>query len=588
MRLHELLSEANFTQPDWLTDNMMSNITKYNPGNESQIIDAILNVSNTKGLSPAAIAGVIDTESKFNSGANNNNNFRGAFQMGRPVFNDNGGVLGGMTYDEYSNADLATQINHFPSYLDNYNFDSKLPDLGSYEPAMQAAALQGFQFGPNAVKTWMTPFLAGDTSRPTTPHAQASALGNASLDDMSSYFTTIIGDGGSGSPMPSNNQFASLAGSSNTMTDFSTQAAGTLDPKPASFTPPPTVAPIEPPGTSINPDMFSSGQLAKVGTSNYNMRQGSSGTNVSSLQRSLQSMGYDIGDTGADGKYGSKTAAAVKQFQTDRGLQVDSIAGDQTMSTVNDINMNSRIANANKVAGASKIPAAGALDTPSVTTSPTIAKAGAIAATPPGYNAPGSSIGSDSSAPATSLRPKAIPLGSVDSPAGAAATTATPPDMAANLALGIVGTKTNADGTTKYIGKPGLGLSGYDDAPLRALRTGSGTPKIPAAGALDTPSVTTSPTTAKAGAIAATPPGYNAPATPMATTSPPPVTPSTISAPVMPTPKPDTKGVTPAPMGPVLQDPALSAPASSPSLARATSPNKPNLINALSNVVKKA
>jgi hypothetical protein len=79
---------------------------------------------------------------------------------------------------------------------------------------------------------------------------------------------------------------------------------------------------------------FDAGSLANVGTTQYNLRRGSSGENVSQLQTQLQNLGYDVGTTGADGKYGRNTAAAVRQFQTDYGLQVDSIAGDQTMSAL--------------------------------------------------------------------------------------------------------------------------------------------------------------------------------------------------------------------------------------------------------------
>jgi peptidoglycan hydrolase-like protein with peptidoglycan-binding domain len=53
------------------------------------------------------------------------------------------------------------------------------------------------------------------------------------------------------------------------------------------------------------------------------------------MQQMLIDKGYDVGATGADGKFGPKTAAAVKQFQQDFGLQADGIAGDQTMSALN-------------------------------------------------------------------------------------------------------------------------------------------------------------------------------------------------------------------------------------------------------------
>jgi peptidoglycan hydrolase-like protein with peptidoglycan-binding domain len=91
-------------------------------------------------------------------------------------------------------------------------------------------------------------------------------------------------------------------------------------------------------GQPTRPDQSTSGAPTGVrapGTTTSNLRRGSSGSDVSGLQQMLIDKGYDLGDTGADGKFGPRTAAAVKQFQTDFGLQVDGIAGDQTMSALN-------------------------------------------------------------------------------------------------------------------------------------------------------------------------------------------------------------------------------------------------------------
>lgn len=58
---------------------------------------------------------------------------------------------------------------------------------------------------------------------------------------------------------------------------------------------------------------------------------GSSGTEVKRLQEALISKGYDVGSSGADGVYGSQTGAAVRKYQQDNGLDVDGVAGDQTL-----------------------------------------------------------------------------------------------------------------------------------------------------------------------------------------------------------------------------------------------------------------
>lgn len=64
------------------------------------------------------------------------------------------------------------------------------------------------------------------------------------------------------------------------------------------------------------------------------LRNGSTGGEVKAMQNRLISAGYDLGSSGADGVYGSKTAAAVKQYQKDNGLTVDGIAGNQTLGSL--------------------------------------------------------------------------------------------------------------------------------------------------------------------------------------------------------------------------------------------------------------
>lgn len=67
----------------------------------------------------------------------------------------------------------------------------------------------------------------------------------------------------------------------------------------------------------------------------YTMLQnGSRGDEVKKLQQSLVDAGYNVGSAGVDGIYGSATAAAVKKYQQDNGLDVDGIAGDQTLGSL--------------------------------------------------------------------------------------------------------------------------------------------------------------------------------------------------------------------------------------------------------------
>ncbi len=57
--------------------------------------------------------------------------------------------------------------------------------------------------------------------------------------------------------------------------------------------------------------------------------RGSKGPKVIELQKKLAQLGYGVGT--ADGKFGSKTEAAIRSFQKDHGLRVDGLAGTQTI-----------------------------------------------------------------------------------------------------------------------------------------------------------------------------------------------------------------------------------------------------------------
>ena len=61
-------------------------------------------------------------------------------------------------------------------------------------------------------------------------------------------------------------------------------------------------------------------------------RQGSSGSVVTQIQKKLASEGYY--KASIDGIYGSRTAAAVRSYQRDRGLKVDGICGPETLGAL--------------------------------------------------------------------------------------------------------------------------------------------------------------------------------------------------------------------------------------------------------------
>lgn len=62
------------------------------------------------------------------------------------------------------------------------------------------------------------------------------------------------------------------------------------------------------------------------------LKNGANGTDVSALQSALNSLGYNLS---VDGKYGSKTQAAVSDYQKKNGLSADGIVGVQTYSSLN-------------------------------------------------------------------------------------------------------------------------------------------------------------------------------------------------------------------------------------------------------------
>ena len=62
------------------------------------------------------------------------------------------------------------------------------------------------------------------------------------------------------------------------------------------------------------------------------LKNGSKGDAVRSLHENLTKLGFDCG--GIDGKFGAKTAAAVKAFQTAYGLTADGVAGTVTQTAI--------------------------------------------------------------------------------------------------------------------------------------------------------------------------------------------------------------------------------------------------------------
>ena len=64
------------------------------------------------------------------------------------------------------------------------------------------------------------------------------------------------------------------------------------------------------------------------------LKRGMKGDTVRMLQERLIALGYDCGNSGADGQYGKATVAAVKAFQTASSLAVDGVCGGETWAAL--------------------------------------------------------------------------------------------------------------------------------------------------------------------------------------------------------------------------------------------------------------
>lgn len=62
-------------------------------------------------------------------------------------------------------------------------------------------------------------------------------------------------------------------------------------------------------------------------------KYGSTGNEVKNIQTKLSELGY-LTSSDVDGIFGSKTQNAVRKYQTDKGLKVDGIVGDETLKSL--------------------------------------------------------------------------------------------------------------------------------------------------------------------------------------------------------------------------------------------------------------
>lgn len=72
------------------------------------------------------------------------------------------------------------------------------------------------------------------------------------------------------------------------------------------------------------------GELERIRIRNLILRRGTSGEDVSTIQRVINNMGLNIGTVTEDGRFGPNTEAAIRAFQRFVGLNDDGVIGPQT------------------------------------------------------------------------------------------------------------------------------------------------------------------------------------------------------------------------------------------------------------------
>ncbi|MFY0571292.1 peptidoglycan-binding domain-containing protein [Archangium lansingense] len=83
----------------------------------------------------------------------------------------------------------------------------------------------------------------------------------------------------------------------------------------------------------VGPKTWAKLTAAPAGGATPTLKQGATGASVTNLQKLLAQHGFNPG--AADGQFGPKTAAAVKAFQSAKGLVADGVVGPKTWAKLN-------------------------------------------------------------------------------------------------------------------------------------------------------------------------------------------------------------------------------------------------------------
>ncbi|MEV6103721.1 protein kinase [Streptomyces sp. NPDC051940] len=172
---------------------------------------------------------------------------------------------------------------------------------------------------PNAGATSSATATPSDGETSASPSASASSGDGKKKKDKASASpsgTATSGDGTGGSGASADPTATSGGSGSGGSGSGGTTGGTTASPSPGQS----STAPTTPPWISQCTYYY--------GTENT--VQGDTGQRVVQLQCMLTKRGYSIGSAGVDGEFGSYTLAAVKRFQTAKGIVVDGEVGPQT------------------------------------------------------------------------------------------------------------------------------------------------------------------------------------------------------------------------------------------------------------------
>jgi hypothetical protein len=157
--------------------------------NRPEILAALNSVAASHGVNPAAIAGIIDTESKWDS-TNVSSSFIGLTQVGPDFVKKLK-----LTRKQFLDLSPGKQIEAYGTWLDTFKFTKKMKDNGidclALPLARQAAVLQAMQFAPNAEK-WKAALSRGDLTVRSTTSKQAKVLGDTSIGAMETYYASFF------------------------------------------------------------------------------------------------------------------------------------------------------------------------------------------------------------------------------------------------------------------------------------------------------------------------------------------------------------------------------------------------------------